>query len=139
MTSPDPVRVLVVDDEPSIRILVTRTLEKRGFDVDSATDGVQALEKLSERRYDLLVLDLMMPRLGGLGVIDQLPENEATPRILIMTAASPSVLYQIPAERVHGIISKPFDLQSLIRSAEALSESRDVAENPAPEAAAGQR
>lgn len=114
-------RVLVVDDEPSIRLLVTRALEKRGFEVDSATDGVEALQKLSERRYDLLVLDLMMPRLDGLGVIEKLPENGAVPKILIMTAASPSVFHQIPRERVDGIISKPFELDSLIESAENLS------------------
>lgn len=137
MNPQTPTRVLVVDDEPSIRILVTRALEKRGFEVDSATDGVQALQMLSEREYDLLVLDLMMPRLGGLGVLEQLPENDAAPRILIMTAASPSVLYQIPSERVHGIITKPFDLNSLIRSAEELSESKDAAK-VSPAAAAGQ-
>ncbi|HET7712595.1 MAG TPA: response regulator [Thermoanaerobaculia bacterium] len=115
-------RVLVVDDEPSIRLLVARALEKRGFDVDSAIDGVEALQKLSERQYDLLVLDLMMPRLDGLGVIENLADRPAVPKILIMTAASPSVFSQIPRERVDGIINKPFDLGALVASAEKLSE-----------------
>lgn len=122
MSAENTSRVLVVDDEPSIRLLVARALEKRGFEVDSATDGVEALQKLAERPYDLLVLDLMMPRLDGLGVIEQLPENRTIPKILIMTAASPSVFQQIPRERVDGIISKPFELTSLIESAEKLSE-----------------
>lgn len=123
MSNANSCRVLVVDDEPSIRLLVARALEKRGFDVDSATDGVEALQKLSEGHYDLLVLDLMMPRLDGLGVIENLSDTGRAPKILIMTAASPTVFQQIPRERVDGIINKPFDLSSLIRSAQELSVS----------------
>lgn len=118
-------RVLVVDDEPSIRLLVARALEKKGFTVDSAVDGVEALQKLSDGAYDLLVLDLMMPRLDGLGVIEQLAQTDRPPKVLIMTAASPSILYQIPRERVAGIITKPFDLGSLVESAEKLSDSTE--------------
>ncbi len=115
------IRVLVVDDEPSIRLLVTRALEKKGFTVDSATDGVEALEKLSEQKYDLLVLDLMMPRLDGLGVIEQLGAAVQPPKILVMTAASPAILHQIPRERVAGIIHKPFDLSTLLHCAQTVS------------------
>lgn len=115
-------RVLVVDDEPAIRLLVAKALEKKGFAVDSATDGVDALQRLSERDYDLLVLDLMMPRMDGLGVIEKLGDHEAPPRILIMTAASPAILHQIPRERVAAIITKPFDLSALVDSAESLRQ-----------------
>jgi CheY-like chemotaxis protein len=125
MSSVPSVRVLVVDDDASIRLLVTRTLEKQGFMVDSAVDGVEALQKLSECGYDLLVLDLMMPRLGGVGVIEELPANGPAPKILVMTAASPSVLHQIPRDRVDAIITKPFDLTTLVAAAEKLSDAKD--------------
>lgn len=122
MTTAKTTRVLVVDDEPSIRLLVTRALAKKGFEVDSATDGEEALSKLARHDYDLLVLDLMMPRVDGLSVIEGLSQNDAAPKVLIMTAASPTILYQIPRDRVAGIITKPFDLASLVESAESLSD-----------------
>lgn len=112
------VRVLVVDDEPSIRLLVSRALERNGFATDAASDGVEALQKLENGQFDLLILDLMMPRLNGLDVIEQLTESAGRPpKILVMTAASPSILRDLPVDRVQKIITKPFEIQTLIRSA----------------------
>lgn len=125
-------KVLVVDDEPSILKLVSRALQKNGFETEVASDGVEALTKLEAARFDLLILDLMMPRMNGFDVIEQLSENgERPPKILIMTAASPSILQDLPVDRVEKIITKPFELQTLIRSAfEAASAEEKPTEKP---------
>jgi len=119
--SPQTARVLVVDDEPAIRLLITKALEKHGFSVDSAVDGVDALHKLERSTYDLMVLDVMMPRLDGFGVIEKISGPKA-PKVLIMTAASPAVLKQLPRDRVAGVITKPFDISELIDSARNLTD-----------------
>ena len=123
MVQSRPVRVLVVDDDPSIRTLVVRALQRNGFSVEAAKDGVEALSRLESETFDLLVLDLMMPRLDGFAVVDELCKRELTPpmKIMIMTAASPSILRQVPRQRVAKIITKPFDLHTLIESAKGLS------------------
>jgi DNA-binding response OmpR family regulator len=112
-------KVLVVDDEPAIRLLVTKALEKHGFIVETAVDGLDALHKLEDNSYDLMVLDVMMPRLDGFGVIEKI--SGETPKVLIMTAASPAVLKQLPHDRVAGVITKPFDIRELIDSARTLT------------------
>lgn len=120
-----PQRVLVVDDDPAIRAMVRKALERHGFFVDTASDGVEALTKLENGVYELLVLDLMMPRLDGFGVLDRLEESETAaerpPKVLIMTAGAPTILQKLPRERVAGILTKPFDLSLLIESAKSLS------------------
>ena len=68
-------RVLVVDDEPAIRALVTKIVERAGFPVDSARDGADALDKLQAQEYAVLVVDLMMPNLDGYGLIQRLKER----------------------------------------------------------------
>lgn len=113
-------RVLVVDDEPAIRLLVTKALEKNGFEVETAVDGLDALHKLEQGTYHLMVLDVMMPRLDGFGVIEKISGDKA-PKVLIMTAASPAVLKQLPQDRVAGVITKPFDIRELIDSARNLT------------------
>ena len=113
-------RVLVVDDEPAIRLLVTKALEKNGFVVETAVDGVDALHKLENGEYHLMVLDVMMPRLDGFGVIEKI-SGPTAPKVLIVTAASPAVLKQLPKDRVAGVITKPFDIRELIESARTLT------------------
>ena len=116
------IKCLVVDDDPSIRLLVQRALQKSGFEAATASDGVEALRMLEENDFDLLILDLMMPRLNGFDVVERLRSNASTtPKILIMTAASPNVLRDLPVDRVGKIISKPFELQTLISSAIAVA------------------
>ena len=118
------IKCLVVDDDPSIRLLVQRALQKSGFEAATAADGVEALRMLEENEFDLLILDLMMPRLNGFDVVERLSSNASTtPKILIMTAASPNVLRDLAVDRVGKIISKPFELQTLISSAIAVAES----------------
>jgi DNA-binding response OmpR family regulator len=79
--------VLVVDDEPTIAEVVARYLERAGYATATAGDGLEALRLVEERRPDLIVLDLMLPGLGGLEVLRQLGESDAprTP-VIVLTA-----------------------------------------------------
>ena len=81
-------RVLVADDDPDIKELVAYRLERAGYDVITADDGLGALALAVEQRPDLAVLDVMMPGLDGLAVTREMREHEATARtpIILLTA-----------------------------------------------------
>ena len=111
-------RALVVDDDAGIRILVTRILQRNGFVVESARDGADAIEHLLQFDYDLVALDLMMPRIDGFGVIryltDHMPERLAT--VVVMTAFGSTVLSKV-CPPVTRFLEKPFDIEALIARA----------------------
>src|SRR5437773_6189582 len=81
-------RALVVDDDASIRILVSRILGRHRYAVDAVKDGAEAIEKLLQRNYAVVVLDLMMPRIDGAGVVKYLVEHQpqTVQRVIVMTA-----------------------------------------------------
>ncbi len=68
-------RALVVDDEPLIRDLLTRFLSRRGFAVVAMSDGEEALEDLRNTRSDLLLLDILLPKIDGLGVLESIRDE----------------------------------------------------------------
>jgi DNA-binding response OmpR family regulator len=112
-------KVLVVDDDVAIRTLVTRVFARRGDKVQSAVDGEAAIDCLKHHVFDLVVLDLMMPRTDGFGVLTYLGTLDgARPKIIVMTAAVPGLVDKVPSELVVGVLGKPFDLQSLVALAE---------------------
>ena len=80
--------ILVVDDEPDVRELFNITLKMAGYETDTAHDGLQAVDKIATRSPDLVLLDLMMPRLDGFGLLKHLREQEPRKpmRVLIATA-----------------------------------------------------
>lgn len=107
-------RILVVDDDAAIRLLVSRMLSRNGFAVDTAEDGHDALEHCRRSAYDLVILDLMMPHKDGIAVIEELIGNGRTPAIIVMTAAVPAIVGRIPDGAVSKTIGKPFEVQELM-------------------------
>ena len=107
-------RILIVDDDDTIRALVVTVLRRRGYRLDTARNGVEALEHLSTCRYSLVILDLMMPRMSGYEVLEKLgAQPEGTrPLVLVLTAG----LDRKPFDRsfVVGTIHKPFDIELLL-------------------------
>ena len=113
-------RVLVADDDQSIRQLVSTIVKREGLLVDAAADGAEAIEALKRHEYAVILLDLMMPRLDGFGVIAWLKENPPAvkPIILVITAYTDQSFKEVDPNLVSGILRKPFeiaDLGNLIR------------------------
>ena len=79
--------ILVVDDDPDIRTLIRLTLESYGYSVREAGDGLQALDALNERAPDAMVLDVMMPKMDGYGVLRTMRQREMAPqtKVLMLT------------------------------------------------------
>jgi len=112
-----PGRVLVVDDDESIRVLIQRLLGKHGFMVETASDGAAALEKVSKEDYDALVLDLMMPRVDGFTVLRQLiaSKPELVAKTVVATAY-PKDVAKRQLDEVCRVIIKPFDTAELVQA-----------------------
>jgi DNA-binding response OmpR family regulator len=79
--------ILVVDDDPDIRMLIRLTLESYGYTVREAGDGMQALDALDEKAPDAMVLDVMMPKMDGYGVLRTMRQRELAPntKVLMLT------------------------------------------------------
>src|SRR5438067_176763 len=140
-------RALVCEDDAPIRALVTRIVQREGFDVDAVIDGGDALAKIESDGYDLIVLDLMMPRvdgveavlklglvdydvivldlmmpnLDGFAFIDTLAENapERLKKIIVTSAASPALIQSRMEGKPVDILPKPFDIQDLLQRVRA--------------------
>lgn len=107
-------RVLVVDDEAAIRALVAKIVERAGLPVDVARDGVDAITKLDECRYAVIVLDLMMPNLDGYGLIEHIKgRGGERPAIIVVSAGDSAALRRLDGSMVHSIVRKPFDIDVL--------------------------
>ena len=81
-------RVLIVDDEPDILLMLRVNLEADGFETALAADGETALQRIAEERFDLMLLDVMMPVMDGWGVLDALPRMPSPPRVIVVSAKS---------------------------------------------------
>src|ERR1700686_4278827 len=123
-TGPSRPRVLVVDDEASIRDLLAKTLALAEYDVDVAPDGRSALERMRLYPYDLLIVDLKMPGMDGLAVIREAKRYKADLPVIIITGYSTeSSAIEAVNLGVAGYLTKPFRVpQFLASAAKALGE-----------------
>ncbi|MBK5259561.1 MAG: response regulator transcription factor [Thermoanaerobaculia bacterium] len=108
-------RVLVVDDDAAIRSMLESVLRREKFVVESASDGVEAIENLASNDYATILLDLMMPGVDGLGVLRYIEQQLQRPKpaVIIMTA-NPQAAASTDTDSVVDILSKPFDIRQLI-------------------------
>ena len=112
----DKKRALVVDDDDPIRAMLAKVVERQNLEVDTARDGVEAIERIDENGYAVILLDLMMPRVDGYGVLKHLAQHH--PQKLACTIIASAVpeseilkQFRGPVFRVHA---KPFDMARLI-------------------------
>ena len=119
---PEPHRVLVVDDDEAIRKLIAAILRRRSFIVDTVGNGEEALRKLGEHHYAVMLLDLMMPRLDGYSVIDRVREQKIATEIIVVTAAGASQVKSLDRSIVRSVISKPFDVTQLVDAVVSICE-----------------
>jgi len=111
-------RVLVVDDEASIRDLLSKTLALAEYDVDTAPDGTSALDRMRAFNYDLLIADLKMPGMDGLTLIRQAKRIKADLPIIIITGFSTeSSAIEAVNLGVAGYLTKPFRVPQVLTAA----------------------
>jgi len=111
-------RVLVVDDEASIRDLLSKTLALAEYDVDTAPDGTAALDRLRSVNYDLLIADLKMPGMDGLTLIRQAKRMKADLPVIIITGFSTeSSAIEAVNLGVAGYLTKPFRVPQVLAAA----------------------
>jgi two-component system OmpR family response regulator len=113
-------RILVVEDEPRLLRSLAKALREEAYAVDTAEDGEEGLSKAESYNYDAIVLDVMLPRLDGWQLLEQLRKKKSTP-VLMLTARD------APKDRVRGLdtgaddyLVKPFDLPELLARLRAL-------------------
>ena len=105
-------RILVVDDDDAIRALLRTVLRRRGFVVDTARNGIDALEQIGASRYALIVLDLMMPHMNGYEFLQNLESFTSRPRVLVLTAGLN--LQPVKSDLIVASLPKPFDIDLLV-------------------------
>ncbi len=111
------IRLLYADDEEALRYLVKNQLEGEGFDVVTADDGDTAIDLLKKDPYDILLLDIRMPRLNGVEVLKYLRERKLASRVIMLTAVDDlSVAIEAVKNGANDYITKPYDLQVLLSS-----------------------
>ena len=111
-------RVLVVDDESIIAQLIADVLGGEGFEVDTAPHGLAALDRLANRTYDIVLSDLRMPELDGLGLFREIEQRypDLLRRFVFITGTSEHTDYQGFIDDVKvPVLTKPFDMMNLVR------------------------
>jgi DNA-binding response OmpR family regulator len=105
-------RILLVDDEQPIQTLLSFPLQRDGYEVVQASDGREALARFSEQQFDLVVLDLMLPRMDGLEVCKRLRADGSTVPIIMLTAKSEEIDKVLGLELgADDYITKPFSMR----------------------------
>ncbi len=113
-----PKRVLAIDDEPDVLIIIRTALEGMNVDVDTAKNGPDALALANENTYDLIILDVMMPGMDGFEVLRRLKDNEKTfeaPVVMLTGLAEKAMIKLALDEGVSHYLVKPFDFQEFLQ------------------------
>lgn len=105
---PAPRRVLVVDDDRGLNLVLVELLRASGVDAEGVGDGVSALNRLSEGRFHLVLLDIGLPKMNGLEVLRKLRDLKSPPRVVVMTAdETPETVLKAVADQAYSFVSKP--------------------------------
>ena len=118
---PKNCKILVVDDSPTVRKLISGKLEKCGHEVVCAVDGLDALEKINELMPDLILLDITMPRMDGYQVCKMIRSNETTKDVPVVMISGKDGFFDKVRGRMAGTtgyITKPFGPETLMKTVE---------------------
>jgi CheY-like chemotaxis protein len=109
--------VLIVDDDPSIRLLLVTFLRRKGYQMLEAHNGREALAAMRASNPDLVVMDLVMPEVSGWDVLGERatdPSLQRIPMIVVSASNTRKVTADVLDKRVYAVIAKPFDLDALL-------------------------
>ena len=108
-------KILVVDDESSIRLLLSEVLSEKGFEVTEAKDGQESLEKMEKHNFDLVITDVNMPRLDGIAMLHRMEKAGRKEKVIIMTAnPSNQMFLHSSMNRVVTQLFKPFSIPDFL-------------------------
>lgn len=112
--------ILVADDDATTRQMIRGVLKRNNYKVSTASDGVGALRAIQKKKFDLVLLDIWMPKMTGLGVLGKLQAEKQIPKIIVMTTdkTSDTVLTALRG-RVYQFLIKPLDADSLVLTVES--------------------
>jgi signal transduction histidine kinase len=118
-------RILVIDDEPGIRMGCQRALSSQGYQVDAASNGEEGLQVLQEKKYDLVLLDIMMPGMGGMETLKRIPAVDPNLVCVVITGyATVELAVQAIKQGAYDFITKPFDADTLTLTVDQGMEKR---------------
>jgi CheY-like chemotaxis protein len=126
-------RVLIADDDASIRLLIVTFLQRHGFEVRQARDGQEALEEMRACRIDLVLMDLMMPLVSGWEVLTARaaePLLRRIPVVVITAMNRDRAVTGVDGKGVWDVLGKPFDLDKLLATVTTCLENPDVPAAP---------
>ena len=111
----ETIRVLVVDDEEPLRRLLRKELGRKGFPVQTAADGAGALELLKNNVFDVLLLDIVMPGIDGIGLMERMKADPASPAIIVLTGkATVETAVEAMKNGAYDYLTKPYKLDELV-------------------------
>ncbi len=120
-------RIIVADDEESMRWVLSKALKRKGYSVDMAIDGRQALGMIQDNSYDLAIVDIKMPGINGLELLDRIKEAKNDLLVVIMTAeASMKNAVEAMKRGAYDYITKPFDLDVIDAIIEKAGRAREI-------------
>ena len=110
-------RVLYVDDEETMRLLVQEHLSAEGYNVATATNGDEAVKTLETKTFDLVILDILMPGMSGIGVLQEMKARNIKPRVIVLTGVD-DLDVAVNAAKLGAIdyVTKPFEMKDLLGS-----------------------
>jgi two-component system response regulator AtoC len=115
MTDKAVVKVLIADDDKNLRKVLVNELSDEGFDVDETDNGMKTIDLLEKNEYDVLLLDLNMPGLNGMEVLDKIKDAEIPTEVVILTAyATVSTAVEAMKLGAYDYLTKPFQIEELI-------------------------
>jgi CheY-like chemotaxis protein len=112
-------KILIAEDSPATQKFISFTLKYKGHDVTIASDGVEALEKLPQGTYDLVILDIMMPRMNGLEVLREIkkrPETSRIPVIMLTSEKGEADRQTALSLGARFFLNKPFQPEQLLEA-----------------------
>jgi CheY-like chemotaxis protein len=109
-----PIRVLIVDDTPEVRLLLKGLLERANFQVWTAEDGPSALHRFREMRPGLVILDIRMPGMNGIEVARRIRQSSSVPILLLSAVGTPDLVAQAREAGVDAFLTKPVSPRALL-------------------------